>query len=152
MIATDAPGCREVCIDGQTGLLVPIEDAPALASAISRLANSPEERQRYSQAARQIVVNKLSAKLVGQAIVALYDRMISEQLHTLRYSDVSGPAARPAVPTGKVVLVTQHYAPFPSTTGGYMTDIARELAQQTRAGAIKLPAVSHHGAARPWQA
>ena len=25
---------------------------------------------------------------------------------------------------GKIVLVSQHYAPFPSTTSGYMTDIA----------------------------
>ena len=41
MIATDAPGCREIVIDGQTGLLVPIEDAKALAEAIARLAGSP---------------------------------------------------------------------------------------------------------------
>jgi len=29
----------------------------------------------------------------------------------------------------KILLVTQHYAPFPSTTSGYMTEIAEELAQ-----------------------
>lgn len=132
MIATDAPGCREICIDGQTGLLVPIEDAPALADAIARLANSSELRQRYSQAARQIVVDKLSAKIVGRAIVALYDRMIAEQSGTSRSPSVSVSTARPAAPAGKIVLVSQHYAPYPSTTAGYMTDIARELARQSQ--------------------
>ncbi len=33
--------------------------------------------------------------------------------------------------TGRVLLVTQHYAPFPSTTSGYMTDIAKELALES---------------------
>ena len=46
MIATDAPGCREIVIDDQTGLLVPIEDPQALAEAIVRLATSPELRAR----------------------------------------------------------------------------------------------------------
>src|SRR5436190_605370 len=44
----------------------------------------------------------------------------------------SASTARPAAPTGKIVLVTQQYAPFPSITARYMTDIARELARQSR--------------------
>lgn len=75
MIATDAPGCREIVIDDQTGLLVPIEDPPALAQAIIRLASSPELRARYGSAARQLVVEKLSATIIGNAIVELYDRL-----------------------------------------------------------------------------
>src|SRR6202000_1119921 len=46
MIATDAPGCREIVLDDQTGLLVPIEDPQALAQAITKLATSPELRAR----------------------------------------------------------------------------------------------------------
>ncbi len=52
LIATDAPGCREIVVEGQTGLLVPIENPSALAQAILQLANSPELRARYGQAAR----------------------------------------------------------------------------------------------------
>src|SRR5579862_5834084 len=37
MIATEAPGCREIVIADRTGLLVPIEDPPALARAILKL-------------------------------------------------------------------------------------------------------------------
>jgi glycosyltransferase involved in cell wall biosynthesis len=75
MIATDAPGCREIVIDDQTGLLVPIEDPQALARAITTLATSPELRTRYSRAARELVVSKLSAKIIGSSIVRLYDEL-----------------------------------------------------------------------------
>ena len=75
MIATDAPGCREIVIDDQTGLLVPIEDPKALAQAIVKLATSPELRARYGKAARELVVSKLSAKIIGEQVVRLYDNM-----------------------------------------------------------------------------
>ena len=75
MIATDAPGCREIVIDDQTGLLVPIEDPQALARAIVKLATSPELRARYAKAARELVVSKLSAKIIGEQIVQLYNDM-----------------------------------------------------------------------------
>jgi glycosyltransferase involved in cell wall biosynthesis len=73
MIATDAPGCREIVIDGQTGLLVGIEDPQALARAITTLATSPELRARYAVAARELVVTKLSSKIIGEQVVRLYD-------------------------------------------------------------------------------
>ena len=76
MIATNAPGCREIVIDDQTGLLVPIEDPKALAQAIIKLATSPELRARYAKAARELVVSKLSAQIVGDEIVRLYTTMI----------------------------------------------------------------------------
>jgi glycosyltransferase involved in cell wall biosynthesis len=73
MIATDAPGCREIVINDQTGLLVPIEDPNGLAQAIVKLATSPELRARYAKAARELVVGKLSAKIIGEQIVSLYN-------------------------------------------------------------------------------
>lgn len=72
MIATDAPGCREIVIHDQTGLLVPIENPPALADAIEKLVASRELRQRYGHAARDLVVSKMSAKSIGEATVSLY--------------------------------------------------------------------------------
>ncbi len=76
MVSTDAPGCREIAIDGQTGILVPIEDPPALADAIAILANSPDLRARYGAAARDLVVKKMSAHAIGQATLQLYLSMI----------------------------------------------------------------------------
>jgi len=75
MIAADAPGSREIVIEDQTGLLVPIEDPAALAQAMKRLATSPELRARYGNAARQLVVSRLSAKIIGSSIVQLYDEL-----------------------------------------------------------------------------
>ena len=78
MIATDAPGCREIVLEDRTGLLVPIENPTALAQAILRLAGSPELRKRYGEAARQFVVDRLSAKIIGASIVSLYNELAPE--------------------------------------------------------------------------
>jgi len=77
LISTNAPGCREIAIHEQTGLSVPIEDATALAQAMAQLAQSRELRARYGQAARELVEDKLSAKIIGRSVVALYDRLTS---------------------------------------------------------------------------
>lgn len=76
LVATDAPGCREIAIHEQTGLLVPVEDPEALANAISELAASLDLRLRYGAAARQLVVEKMSAQAIGAAIVALYEEQL----------------------------------------------------------------------------
>jgi glycosyltransferase involved in cell wall biosynthesis len=110
-----------------------------------RLAASPELRARYGKAARQLVVGKLSAKIIGNSIVHLYDQLTFEHAGLGR---TSKPVVRRLPEPGKILLVTQHYAPFPSTTSGYMTDIARALAQKSRVvvissspdSASKLPA------------
>jgi glycosyltransferase involved in cell wall biosynthesis len=78
MVATDVPGCREIVRDGATGLLVPPDNAEALANAIARLMHNPELRLRYGRAARQATVEEFSSTRVGRDIVALYDRMLAE--------------------------------------------------------------------------
>ena len=76
MVATDVPGCREVAVADKTGLLVPVDDPPALASAIETLANSAEMRSRYGAAARQLVLEKFSSDVIGRATVDLYRRLL----------------------------------------------------------------------------
>lgn len=76
LVATDAPGCREIVIPDQTGLLVPIENASALAGAIGELASSRELRTRYGAGARQLVVETMSAQAIGAATVDLYREQI----------------------------------------------------------------------------
>lgn len=78
LIATDAPGCREIVIDDQTGLLVPIENPAALSQAMLRLGDSSELRARYGQSARRLVVDKLSAEVIGRSIVELYERVMRQ--------------------------------------------------------------------------
>ncbi len=77
MVATDAPGCREIVVDGQTGLLVPIEDPNGLADAIEKLAASKELRQRFGEAARKLVETRMSATSIGAQTVALYQKALA---------------------------------------------------------------------------
>jgi glycosyltransferase involved in cell wall biosynthesis len=76
MIASDVPGCREVVLHEQTGLLFPVDDAPALAEAMARLANDPQLRARYATAARKLAVDKFAAEIIGRQTVALYRRVL----------------------------------------------------------------------------
>lgn len=76
MVATDVPGCREIVIAGETGLLVPVDDAPALAHAIGRLLQDPPLRAQYAAAARRLAVERFSAESIGRQIVALYRHML----------------------------------------------------------------------------
>jgi glycosyltransferase involved in cell wall biosynthesis len=76
MVASDVPGCREIVIHEKTGLLFPVDDATALAAALTRLAQSPELRARYATAARKTAVEEFSADAVGRQIVQLYSRIV----------------------------------------------------------------------------
>jgi glycosyltransferase involved in cell wall biosynthesis len=76
MIATDVPGCREIVLPDRTGLLVPFDDAPALAGAILKLAAAPELRAQYGAAARRLAVERFSAEAIGQQTVELYRRVV----------------------------------------------------------------------------
>jgi glycosyltransferase involved in cell wall biosynthesis len=72
MIGSDVPGCREIVVHEQTGLLFPVDDVSALADAMERLATNPQLRARYATAARSRVVNEFSASIIGRQTVALY--------------------------------------------------------------------------------
>ena len=76
MIASDVPGCREVVIHEETGLLFPLDDAPALAEAMARLAADPQLRARCATAARRLVCEKLAAGIIGHQIVTLYRQLL----------------------------------------------------------------------------
>lgn len=76
MVATDAPGCREVAVPDVTGFLVPIDDAIALADAIARLAGDAELRARLGANARRLAVARFSGDAIGAETVALYRSLI----------------------------------------------------------------------------
>lgn len=55
VVATDCPtGPAEIVHDGVNGLLVPVDDAAALAGALSRLMRNEEERRRLAAAATEV--------------------------------------------------------------------------------------------------
>ncbi len=76
MIASDVPGCREIVVHEETGLLFPVDDVAALADAMVRLATDPQLRARCAMAARRLVVDKLAAHIIGRQTIALYRRIL----------------------------------------------------------------------------
>jgi len=76
MVATDVPGCREIVIPDETGLLVPYDDPSALARAIETLATSPDLRTGYGAAARRLAVARFSAEAIGRQTVDLYRNLV----------------------------------------------------------------------------
>jgi glycosyltransferase involved in cell wall biosynthesis len=80
MIASDVPGCREIARNGINGLLVPADDAQALAAAVEQLARDPALRQLYGAAGRHLVEAEFSSDRIGAKTVALYDGLLGRTL------------------------------------------------------------------------
>ena len=72
VITTDAPGCRETVIDGDSGLIVPVRDRRALAAAMLRLIESPGLVERLAMAGYARAVELYDARAVaGTVLTAL---------------------------------------------------------------------------------
>lgn len=71
-VASDVAGCRDVVVDGQSGILAPPRDAGALAQAIIRMAQDRDFCAKAGRAARARVEREFSAESVTRHAVALY--------------------------------------------------------------------------------
>ncbi len=72
IVTTDVPGCREVVVHGETGLLVPARDAEALATALERLLRDRALRRSMGLRSRAIVEKEYSMQHVIEATLAAY--------------------------------------------------------------------------------
>jgi glycosyltransferase involved in cell wall biosynthesis len=91
VVATDAPGHREVVVDGATGLLVPAEDGRALARAIAALAADPERRRTMGAAGRQRVRQHFAIRAMVERTADVYRRAARSAGVARR---AGGPSAR----------------------------------------------------------
>ena len=76
LVATDVPGCREIARAGINALLVPPDDAAALADAIDRLAADATLRRRFGQASRALAEREFSSERIGGDVVNLYRHLL----------------------------------------------------------------------------
>jgi len=72
LVATDVPGCREICCDGETGILVPVCTVAPLAEALAKLAEDAELRKSYGAAARRMAEAEFAEEIVIAKTLALY--------------------------------------------------------------------------------
>jgi glycosyltransferase involved in cell wall biosynthesis len=72
IIATDAPGCREIVLDGLNGILIPLGNPEALADAIRKLVEDPLLRQKMGEEGRGIALSEFSSEYVISQTLDLY--------------------------------------------------------------------------------
>lgn len=79
VLTTDVPGCRTLVRDGIEGLVVPPDDAAALAEAIAQLAADPRRVAAMGAAARARVLDGFTERHVMDGLKDLYRRMLDER-------------------------------------------------------------------------
>lgn len=76
VVASAVGGLVEAVADGETGLLVPPRDPPALAAAMARILRDPDLRERFSAAGRVHVRERFSVKAMVEGSRSVYGRML----------------------------------------------------------------------------
>jgi glycosyltransferase involved in cell wall biosynthesis len=75
-VVTAVTGNTEVVVDGQSGLLVPPRDAPAIAQAVVRLIREPDLARSIGRGAAQRVRERFSVERAVRATVELYRNLV----------------------------------------------------------------------------
>lgn len=74
IVTTDVPGCREVVIDGENGLLVPARQSEPLAEALRLLIESPDKRRAMGRRGRVMAEAEFSIHRVVDRHLDIYRR------------------------------------------------------------------------------
>src|SRR5216684_1353107 len=75
VVASDIRGCREVVLNGVTGLLVPPRNVPLLMEAIETLHNERNRARQMGKAARQHIVKSFNNKDVCRRLCEFYAQL-----------------------------------------------------------------------------
>jgi len=75
VVAYDCDGAREVCIQNETGFLVPPGDLNELVGRLAQLAGDPLLRERLGRRGQQLVEKCFSVEKMVEEIYSLYQRL-----------------------------------------------------------------------------
>ena len=75
VVATAVDGTPEIVRDGETGILIPTGDAPALAAALARVLDDPEVAARMSAAALRIGRAEYTWAANARRMTGIYEEM-----------------------------------------------------------------------------
>lgn len=73
IITTDVPGCREVVIHEENGLLVPVKDSGELSKALLKLLSDKEYRTRLAINNRKRAIDYFDEAIVVEKTFTIYD-------------------------------------------------------------------------------
>jgi glycosyltransferase involved in cell wall biosynthesis len=77
IVTTDVPGCREIVHNEDNGFLVEVQNAEALADALSKLLSNSELRHQMGQRGRDRVLGEFSQEKIVAQVLALYREILS---------------------------------------------------------------------------
>jgi len=75
VVASRTGGIKEQVTDKKDGLLVPVDDADALAAAINNLLASSAQRERLGKKARRTVIERFSIQRCVEKHIELYEKV-----------------------------------------------------------------------------
>jgi len=76
IVTTDAPGCRELVRPAENGLIVPVQDTPALVTALRTLIQNPDMRKAMGNSSRQLAVQEFDIELVIGQYRSIYHELL----------------------------------------------------------------------------
>lgn len=79
VITTDVPGCRDAITPDETGILVPVKDANALADAIQKLIEAPELRNRMGIAGRALAEESFAIEKIVDQHLQIYREVLDSK-------------------------------------------------------------------------
>lgn len=86
VIAYDVDGAKEVCLDGETGLLVPPGDLERLRAAVEWMMDHPKERARMVEAGQALCRERFSAERMVDELEKVYASCLADD-HDTRPAD-----------------------------------------------------------------
>lgn len=76
VVSYDCDGAAEVCIDGQTGRLVPTGNRAALRDAVLWMIEHPRERQSMAQRGRESCLRRFDHRIMVEELERIYHRVL----------------------------------------------------------------------------
>jgi glycosyltransferase involved in cell wall biosynthesis len=76
VVATNGGGVPEIVEDGRTGILVPMADIEAMASAICRILSDPASAKAMGLRARQSVADHFTIEQTARRVEAVYAELL----------------------------------------------------------------------------
>ena len=84
VVATRGGGVLEIVDEGNTGLLVPMKDAEAMAQAIGQVLADPERAQRMGAAGRARFLERFTIERTVEAMERTYVSMVAHQYEGIK--------------------------------------------------------------------
>jgi glycosyltransferase involved in cell wall biosynthesis len=79
VVSTDTDGACEIVLDGETGRLVPVGDASALADGLVDLLSHPERARMMGERARQHVAERFDQQRSVATWIRLWQSVIASE-------------------------------------------------------------------------